>query len=288
MPMSAPVALSLVICTRNRAPQLARMLASLKTLTCAQPWEIVVVDNGSTDNTQAVIEAFRAETPASLTVVVEARPGTGHAHNCGWQTAQGEIVSFTDDDCYPAPDFLQMTQVCFATDPQLGFLGGRVLLHDPADYKITVQENTARHDFAPGAFIAPGLILGANNAFRRAALMAINGFDPAFGAGTPFPCEDVDVLARISAAGWRGAYDPRPLVYHAHGRKTVAQADRLMRSYDYGRGAYFAKCLLQPALRRTYARNWWWRIKAQPLAMTGRELWAAAAYYRYRLFKKQP
>src|SRR3546814_9709199 len=72
-----------------------------------------------------------------------------------------------------------------------------------------------------------------------------------FGAGTPFACEDVDALARAAAAGWRGAYDPRPLVYHHHGRKTREDALRLRRVYDTARGAYYAKCIMDRSEEHT-------------------------------------
>src|SRR5437879_6003560 len=101
-----PLAISLVICTRNRALQLERCLANLQQLSCPEKWELVIVDNGSSDNTQGVIDTFRRSLPCDLKVVVETTPGLGRARNLGWQTASGDLVSFTDDDCYPERSFL--------------------------------------------------------------------------------------------------------------------------------------------------------------------------------------
>jgi glycosyltransferase involved in cell wall biosynthesis len=268
--------LSLVICTRNRASQLAESLRSLTRLQYSAPWELVIVDNGSNDETQDVIKSFRES--FLLKTVVEPQTGLGRAHNRGWTMSQGDIVAFTDDDCYPADDFLDSVVRCFEEDPRLGFIGGRILLHDPEDYRITIQEKASRHDLRPGDFLPTGLIHGANFACRRTALQSADGFDERFGPGALFNCEEVDVMARMLAGGWVGAYDPRPLVYHHHRRRTEVEASRLHRQYDRGRGAYYSKCMLNPKLRNTYLWNWCKAIRRQSLGTTARELAAAAEF----------
>jgi glycosyltransferase involved in cell wall biosynthesis len=270
--------LSLVVCTRNRARQLSAALRSLAALRSTRPWELVLVDNGSTDETPHIIDRFRNHFGQAMVTLVHRRGGLGSARNAGWKAAAGEIIVFTDDDCYPAEDFLDAVALCFREDARLGFVGGRVLLFDPTDYPITIQESTVRTEVRPGDFLPAGLIHGANLAARRAALEAVGGFDSRFGAGSLFPCEDVDLLARISARGWHGAYDPRPVVYHHHCRKTCAEAERTMRHYDRGRGAYYTKCVLNPVLRKTYARHWYWRIQCQALGTTLRELAAGTEF----------
>lgn len=266
------IGLSLVITSRNRASQLSRSLESLLGLQAPVPWELIVVDNGSTDTTQAVIAKFKDRLSTPFVSILEPRPGSGVARNTGWRAARGEIVAFTDDDCYPAEDYLTAIVQCFKENERLGFLGGRILLYDQTDYPITIQESTTRHDFPPHQFIAAGLIQGASFACRRSALEATGGFDDRFGAGTPFPCEDIDLVARMSARGWHGAYDPRPLIYHHHGRKTHADAARLMKQYDYGRGAYYVKSLLDPRMRATYGKVWLSLILHQSPRKTLREI----------------
>ena len=142
--------LSLVICTRNRAPQLAESLQTLTRLQCEVPWELIIVDNGSKDQTQDVIKNYGERLP--LKTVIEPQAGLGRARNRGWALSQGEIVVFTDDDCYPADDFLYSVVRCFEEDPRLGFIGGRILLHDPEDYRITIQEQAYRQNLCPGEF----------------------------------------------------------------------------------------------------------------------------------------
>jgi glycosyltransferase involved in cell wall biosynthesis len=248
--------LSLVICTRNRAAQLAQTLERVLTIRSPLAWELIVTDNGSTDRTSAVVQEYAAACDRPVRLVYEPRRGLSYARNAGWRSAKSAIVAYIDDDCYPAEDHLDAIFACFSTDPALGFVGGRILLHDPNDRRITVQESLERLSFPPDSFLQPGMIQGANFALRKAALAQVGGFDPWFGSGSLFAAEDVELLARISAAGWNGAYDPKPLVYHHHGRKTMGDERRLMRSYDRGRGAYYAKCMLNGGMRRVYVKNW--------------------------------
>jgi len=248
--------LSLVICTRNRAAQLAQTLKRVLTIQSRLTWEIIVADNGSTDRTSAVVQEFSAACNHPVQLIHKPGRGVSYARNAGWQSAKSDIVAYIDDDCYPAEDYLDAVFDCFSKDPRVGFVGGRILLHDPSDRRITIQESLEQRSFPPNSFISPGVIQGANLAFRRAALKAVGGFDLWFGAGALFTGEEAELLARISAAGWTGAYDPAPLVYHHHGRKTVIDEFWLMRSYDRGRGAYYAKCMLDSGMRQLYVRNW--------------------------------
>jgi glycosyltransferase involved in cell wall biosynthesis len=248
--------LSLLICTRNRAIQLAQTLKRVSAMQSRIKWELIVVDNGSTDSTSAVVSEYASTCNHPVQVIVEPARGVSCAKNTGWRSARSDIVVCIDDDCYPAEGYLDRIFQCFARDPKLGFLGGRILLHDPMDRKITIQESLEPLSFPPGSFIQPGCIQGANSAYSRAALEEVGGFDPWFGGGALYSGEEAELMARISAAGWWGAYDPKPVVYHHHGRKTRSDEWHLMRWYDRGRGAYYAKCILNRGMRRVYVRNW--------------------------------
>src|SRR5690606_5683261 len=156
--------------------------------------------------------------------------------------SRGEVVCFTDDDCYPQAGHAECIVAAFS-DPCIGFLGGRLELFDPGDYPISIQPSKKPRRFAPGQFVPAGLVQGANMAFRRRVLESIDGFDELLGAGTAFPAEDIDAVCRASLAGWGGVYEPGVLVLHHHRRK-AKDAAILVRLYDQGRGAYNAKVLL--------------------------------------------
>lgn len=253
----------------------------MKRLTYDRAWELVVVNNGSTDGTEALLRDLRGDFLPQLVIVDEPEPGLGRARNTGVRACRGELVVFTDDDCYPSDDLLLMMADVFK-DPTIGFAGGRLLLYDPTDYRVAIVERTDRREVRPGEFIAAGLISGANMAVRRAAFEAVGGFDGDLGAGTPFPCEDVDLQARLSAAGWKGVYDPRLVVHHHHRRKTRAEAQALERSYDIGRGAYYARCLRNPTLRRVCAKAWLRSLRRGRFARSLREIVGALRYVTRR------
>jgi glycosyltransferase involved in cell wall biosynthesis len=245
---AATPALSVVICTRNRAATLPETLRRYPLLVTTLAWELVAVDNGSSDGTRAVLDSFAASAPFPMRVVSEPRKGLSRARNRGWREARAEIVVFTDDDCYPEPDFLDRVHECFTRRP-IDYLGGRILLFDPDDLPVTVLRRETPVTLEPGVFIDTGVIQGANMSTRRRVLETLGGFDEMLGAGTPWCSEDVDFIGRAAAAGFAGAYDPAPVVLHHHRRRAAGEVRELNRTYDIGRGAYYMKCLLDSRRR---------------------------------------
>jgi GT2 family glycosyltransferase len=162
-------------------------------------------------------------------------------------------VAFTDDDCYPSPDFLTRVLEVFDGN-DVACIGGRVLLYDPSDARMMFRDSEKVSIVSPGEVIDPGLIIGANMAARREVIEEVGGFDPCLGSGTPFPFEDLDFVARVSAAGRKVGYFPVPLVYHHHRRKPGKALDSEMRKYVFGRGAYFAKHILTGRYKGSFAR----------------------------------
>ena len=273
---SSCMRISLIICTRNRASQLAKVLQRLCTMERSCERELIVVDNGSTDDTTAVIDDYRGK--LDLKSVIERHAGLGRARNRGWRASSGDLIAFTDDDCYPNADFLTAIARSFTENQSLGFVAGRVTLHNSQDYPITIIDRNDPRIFLPSEFVPAGAIAGANLAFRRSALEAVGGFDNYLGTGTRFPAEDIDIVARILAAGWYGAYDPGVVVAHDHGRRDITDVKRLSRQYDRGRGAYYAKCVLDARIRLRAAKNWYWAMLRQPVGVTTRELAGAAEF----------
>lgn len=252
--------LSIILCTRNRGDFLLQALRYFEEISSNVSWELVVVDNGSTDRTSLILGELIANASINVRVISEQKPGLSRARNAGWRNAFGDIIVFTDDDCYPQPDFIDEIWNNFM-ETDIGYLGGRILLYDPDDYPITIQTRDDRVNIAPRTFIEAGMIHGANMAARRDVLEELDGFDELLGAGTPFPSEDVDFISRASSSGFWGAYDPRPTVFHHHRRRKIKQVNLLKKSYDIGRGAYYMKCILDKKRRRDAAKNWYWSFR---------------------------
>jgi GT2 family glycosyltransferase len=276
---------SLLIATRDRRASLARCLDAVERAERPWPLEVVVVDNGSRDGTEAFLEEYARAAPYTLQPVREPRTGKSRALNAGLARTTGDIIAFIDDDVYLSPDYFVRLVEIFERN-EVGYCGGRILLHDPTDLAITVRTTTKLERIPPRGFITAGVIQGCNMAFRRGVLEAIGGFDPMLGPGTPFICEDLDLAARASAAGWGGGYFPDLLVYHHHGRKTRAQEAALVRSYSLGRGAYFAKFILDPRTRHQYLRRCYWHWRSLSFRMLRPEVEGAVRYVLTRFFTR--
>jgi glycosyltransferase involved in cell wall biosynthesis len=236
-------------------------------------WELLLVDNGSTDSTRQVITAFSTRAPFPVHYILETRPGLGRARNAGWQRSSGSIVAFTDDDCYPRSDFLEHVFSAFANQ-NIDYLGGRVLLHDPNDYPITIQTHPDRIVLPAEKGVIAGLIHGANMCARRNVLENCEGFDPLLGPGAAIPAgDDHDFLDRASASGFIGVYDPDVVIYHHHGRRLPQDVARLQRAYDVSRGACYMKGILDRRRRGYLTREWYWSLRSRMLVRVSRIPW---------------
>jgi glycosyltransferase involved in cell wall biosynthesis len=207
------VKISMIVCTRNRASRLPRFLGAIAGL---EPvpfgWELLIVDHASTDDTGRVIEEFAASAGFPVRLLRADAPALSGAKNQAIAAAGGEILAFTDDDCYPRPDYLLALADVFHRH-DVGVVGGRVVRHDPTDANVSIRDVDTPATIEPGTFVRPGTVHGANLAMRREVLAAIGGFDPLLGPGTPcVAAEDIELVARAVWAGWRARYDPAPVV----------------------------------------------------------------------------
>ena len=227
---------SVVIPTFNRARHLPAMLESvLDQDTHGFSFEVIVVDNNSTDNTAAVVSSLQAPTGPRLLYVKEPQQGTFHARNAGIRHANAPIIAFTDDDVRVAPDWLQRIVETFRADPSLAFLGGPVLpLWDGRPPSWLTKENwspLAVLDYGPtsfqiGASDERGLIT-ANFSIRRDAFTRVGLFKTSLQLvkDTPGSMEDHEMVTRLSEAGELGRYVPSVITY------TTIPTERLTKRY---------------------------------------------------------
>lgn len=252
--------LSVLICTRNRAQSLAATLGKFECIFKQWPqcspdhYELVIVDNASTDNTRQVAERFVNLFPDRARYLYESRPGLSRARNTAVKAAQGQIIVFTDDDVLVAENWLKEIGREFSNDPDLFALGGRVVLARDTLQDVAILDVDERREinFPNSGSVA----MGANMAFRRELFDRIGRFDVRLGAGTFFAGgEDLDLIYRALKAGYKFVYAPNVLVAHDHDRTTTQQACRLIYGYGKAYSAYILKHALQGdpyAMRMTY------------------------------------
>jgi glycosyltransferase involved in cell wall biosynthesis len=235
--------ISLIVCTRNRAESLPVCLNSIEQAAVANravEVELLIVDNGSTDATAAVLLAWQKSTSVRCRVLPAEQRGLSHARNHGLEHATGKIIAFTDDDCTVAPDYLTQVERAYAADAGPTLRGGRVELGDPRDLPFTIKTDLAPQRFTGGH--PGGFIHGCNLTMSRSALELVGRFDTRLGAGQPIgAAEDSDFVYRAHRSGVMVLYDPLIVVFHHHGRRDFAEMKLLQDVYNLGNGALYAK-----------------------------------------------
>ena len=225
---------SVVIATHNRADDLRETLRSVATLATASSWELIVVDNNSTDHTRAVVEELQPTFPVTLTYLFEAEQGRSAALNTGFRAARGDIILTTDDDVRVEPDWLDQG-VAALRRFDCAFVGGKVLPIWGGKRPSWLPETGGRlwvpiamMDFGPEPVeFAARAPLGVNMALRKDVLERAGYFDNTLGrkAGTLLGQEVREWCMRVRAAGMTGYYIPEMVIHH----KVVAS--RLTKNY---------------------------------------------------------
>jgi GT2 family glycosyltransferase len=260
--------LSLVIPVRDAARTLPSTLEALSGLDPA-PDEILLVDNGSTDDTPGRLASYAAAAATKVVVLHEPRRGASMARNLGARAATGEVVVFTDADCCPRPDWLAALGAPLA-DPSVGAVAGRLASTPPRGlveafgslFTLPALPGPARHTrWTPWA----GGFPTANLAVRRDLLERAGGFDES----VALYGEDYDLCARLYAAGAAIVYTPHAVVEHQH---RVGLAPMLRQAFGFGRSQAWL-------LRRHVPRGLWLALPRLAVAREGFPLpvWIEAA-----------
>jgi prepilin-type N-terminal cleavage/methylation domain-containing protein/prepilin-type processing-associated H-X9-DG protein len=200
---------SVVVCTYNGGATLQQCIQSLLRLDYPA-YEVIVVDDGSTDNTAEILGQF-----PGIRVIRQANRGLSAARNAGLFAATASIVAYTDSDCFADADWLTMlvhqlgeTDAAAVGGPNLtpddGWLSSCVAASPGQPTHVLENDQVAEH------------IPGCNMAFRREALLAVNGFDVQYQRAG----DDVDICWRLQQAGYWITFAPGAFVWH-HRRQTV-------------------------------------------------------------------
>lgn len=241
--------ITIVICTYNNAPSLARALANVEQQqACPCAWSLLVVDNNSTDNTAEVVEHYRERGRIpGLRRIVETTQGVAYARRRSILESETEWIAFMDDDCLFAPDWLAEAMRFCDAHPGAGAVGGRVDLQ----WEVPPEEVIARHatgyafqDYGPepcritspnGHLVGPGMLVRRRAVLdcRWPELMALVGRN----GGKLTAGEDSELPYRIRNAGYELWYDPALRAEHCipANRMTVDYLCRLYRGAGQSR-----------------------------------------------------
>jgi cellulose synthase/poly-beta-1,6-N-acetylglucosamine synthase-like glycosyltransferase len=199
---------SIVVPVRNGADTIADCVDSLLALDYpSDDFEVLVVDNDSTDGTPAVLGQYGDR----VRLLHEPSRGRSQARNTGVRHARGDVIVFTDADCRVDRNWL--TEIVPAVrDEDAGLVGGRVLAVQPSNYVSRFGEKIHDHERAITTAAAP-YVITANCAARKSTLDAIGGFDPALPRA-----QDADISFRLVGAGYRLVFLEGAVVYHRNER----------------------------------------------------------------------
>lgn len=217
---------SVVIVTHNRSHLLTKALDGLLEQTVSRElFEVLVIDNASTDDTSARVGPYLGP-DSNVRYVFDSTPGSSAARNVGWRLAFSPIIAFLDDDAVPAPDWIERILHAFEdVTPRPACVGGRVepayeiplpaWIHGSVLDHLTVVDHAPSPRFLIDVFHTQKLV-SANMAIERSALEAIGGFNPHLGrVGTNLLSgEDVLIQLQVEALGRAIYYDPGIHVRH--------------------------------------------------------------------------
>ncbi|HKZ87370.1 MAG TPA: glycosyltransferase [Anaerolineae bacterium] len=245
--------ISVVVCSYNGARTLRDCLEGLRKLEYPS-FEVIVVDDGSTDGTAAMANEY------GFRVISTAQRGLSNARNTGMEAATGEIVAYIDDDARPDPHWLTYLAATFLNTAHAGVGGPNLASLDDGlvaecianvpgnPVHILLSDREAEH------------IPGCNMAVRKACLEAIGGFDPQYRVAG----DDVDVCWRLQQRGWTLGFSPAAVVWHH--RRNSARA-YWKQQYGYGR----AEALLEAKWPEKYNDaghlTWAGRVYSKGLAL---------------------
>lgn len=221
---------SIIIPTYNRPRQLKRCLANLLLLNFPRDrFEVIIIDDGSTKPLDDIIRQF--DSKLDITFIRQDNTGPAAARNAGIQKARGSFLAFTDDDCYPAADWLNILETQLIASPDHIVGGKTVNLLKKNPYAVASQlivDIVYRHynpDPGNSNFFASN-----NMAIPAERLREIGGFVDNFRTS-----EDRELCDRWLFKGYKMMFAPEAVVHHAHKLSLMKYCKQ---HFHYGRGAY--------------------------------------------------
>lgn len=206
------------LCTYNRAHLLERVLdACFEQTVPPSEYEVVLVNDGSTDETPGVIERALSRAACTFTVINQPNSGLAKGRNAGIARATGERIIFIDDDVLPLPNFVEQHLRSHLNHPKAVVRGGAINVESFDDLPPPVWN--IRH-------YSGNFFWTTNVSVPLVTIRAIGGFNESF---SEYGWEDIDVGLRLRFGGVKAVFNPRALVYHWKPRPRSANVEKMIR-----------------------------------------------------------
>ena len=245
--------ISVIIPTFNRSEKIGLVIEALSRQNIpAKEFEILVIDNNSSDNTKEVITYnIKKYTNINIQYFFEGQQGLNFARNCGVQQAHSNIIAFIDDDAIPQSNWVKMLLESYS-DSSIGCVGGKIIPSFPGEVKLPSWISNIFNGYFSGFDLGithikeltekDGFPYGANISFKKEAIISAGLFNPALDrcGKNLIAGGETEMCIRLYRIGWKILYNPRAVVHH------LISPDRLKRNYflEHVKGEGITKVLI--------------------------------------------
>lgn len=249
-----PITVSVIIPAYNAAATIGKTLQALSRQNYPQPFEVIVVDDGSSDNTADIVRSF-----AAVRYVRQDNSGPALARNHGARLAQGEYLAFTDSDCVPHEDWISLLMAGFGQE-RIGVVAGSYGIANPENWlaRCVYAEILWRHNHVMPDF--PSAFGSYNFCIRKKVFEEVGGFDASYRRASG---EDNDLSYKAIRTGQRIYFQRKALVDHYH---PVRVTRYLKEQFQHGfwRAAIYRD---HPGMMRGDGYTYWKDILEMPLGL---------------------